>query len=153
MAWKRDHACSDFASISKPKISLYLLVRPCCSTSRSFCMWYCSLGLRNSLSNVNLLISLFWRCSSDKLFLLLSTFMSLPYSGPLLFLLHRRFVPRGGHAVPQKWFLWPLHKELQNWDASFNQHSANNTMEKLNTYPLGAGDGWGVAVLRKCLMN
>lgn len=34
-----------------------------------------------------------------------------------------------------------------------NQHPANNTRERLNTYPLGAGSGWGVAALCKCFMN
>lgn len=153
MAWKRNHACSDFASISKPKISLYLLVRPHFSTSRSFCMWYCVLRLRNSLSNVNLLISLFWWCSSHKLFY--SWVLSCPF--PTLAHCYSYFTEGLSTEMEGMQFFRQDSCELCTrscrTEMLLNQHPANNTREKLNTYPLGAGNGYGVAVLCKCLMN
>jgi len=72
--------------------SVLILMRPYCSMFRCFGMWYCFLGLRNSLPDMILLFSLFGDALLKSFFLTLSAFMSLTLARSVV-LLHRRFVP------------------------------------------------------------
>lgn len=138
--------------ISLKWVSL-LLVRPCCSISRSFYIWYCFLGLRNSLSDENLVISL----SGDAL--LISFYYSWVLSCPCRTLAHSYSCFTKGLSPEMEGMQYlsqdscDLCTRSCRTEMLCNQHPANNTREKLNTYPPGAGNGWGIAALCKCLMN